>query len=56
VKHLSTHVCNDDARHWTFARSSGLPRDYFQPAFRITPDMCVFVVCVVVGIALFFIH
>jgi hypothetical protein len=51
---ISSHVGNDDPRQWRFERTSGLPRGYFKPA-RLTPDGWVFVVCALVGIALFFI-
>lgn len=48
--HLSRHVDNDDARHFTFARTSGLPIDYFGPPRRrwITAErVLMFLVCCV---------
>lgn len=52
---ISSHVCNDDPRQWRFERNSGLPRDYFGPAFKVSADAWVFAVLVAAGIALWFI-
>lgn len=40
---ISSHPDNDDMRHFRFARTSGLPVDYFGRKPRITKDGAVFV-------------
>lgn len=47
---VSGHVENDDWRHFTFARSSGLPLGYFKPHWR--RDITMYAFCAVIGVVL----
>jgi hypothetical protein len=48
---ISSHVCNDDERLYSFVRNTGLPRGTFDTP-RITFDRAMWIACAVVGIFL----